>query len=375
MSVRRALFFAILTAGASAAPSTLRMQPFGTLPAGQPARLYTLENSRGIRADITDYGGIVVRLLVPDRNGVLDDVVLGFDSVEKYAAGSPYFGCVVGRVGNRIAGGKFSLDGKTYTLVTNNEPGGKPCHLHGGRVGFDKALWNVTPRPGPEPALVLRHLSPAGDEGYPGALTVEVTYMLTADDALRIDYSATTDAATPVNLTNHSYFNLRGEGRGDVLGHELTLRAARYTPVDAGLIPTGKIAPVAGTPLDFTAPHPIGARIGTSTEQLTFAGGYDHNFVLDSQGGTLALAATVHEPATGRVMTMWTTEPGVQFYTGNFLDGKLTGKRGAPYPFRGGFCLETQHYPDSPNQPAFPSTILRPGRTYRSTTLYSFSAK
>lgn len=365
--------WSILTAGVSVAAFALTMKSFGILPSGQTALLFTLENAHGLRAEITDFGGIVVRLLAPDRHGQLDDVVLGFDAVEKYAAGSPYFGCVVGRVGNRIAGGKFSLAGRAYTVVTNNHPGGQPCHLHGGDVGFDKALWRATPRPGPEPALVLRHISPAGDEGYPGTLAVEVTYTLTADDALRIDYSATTDAATPVNLTNHSYFNLRGEGRGDILGHELTLRAARYTPVNRGLIPTGVIAPVAGTPLDFTSPHLIGERINDPMDQLGFAGGYDHNYVLDQPDGTLAHAATVHEPTSGRVMAMWTTEPGVQFYTGNFLDGTLTGKRGVPYPFRGGFCLETQHFPDSPNQPAFPSTILRPGQVYRSTTLYRFS--
>ena len=351
------------------------MQSFGTLPDGREARLFTLTHPSGFSAAITDFAGAVVRLLVPDRAGRLADVTLGFDSVAPYVKDSPFFGALVGRVGNRIAGGQFTLDGRTYTLATNNAPGGIPCHLHGGQRGFDKVLWSAEPttRDG-QPALLLRYTSPDGEEGYPGTLSVAVTYSLTADQGLRIDYTATTDRPTPVNLTNHCYFNLAGAGAGDVLGHEVTLHARRYTPVTAGLIPTGAVTPVAGTPFDFTTPHAIGARIGHNHEQLRFGGGYDHNWVLDSADGSLALAATVREPASGRVMDVLTTEPGVQFYTGNFLEGQVPGKSGAAYPYRSGFCLETQHFPDSVNQPAFPSTILRPGQTYRSTTVYRFSA-
>jgi aldose 1-epimerase len=348
--------------------------PFGTLPDGRPARLFRLENASGLRADITDFGGIVVRLLVPDRTGRVADVVLGCDSVERYAPNPGYLGAIIGRVGNRTAGGKFTLDGRTYTLATNNAPGGLPCHLHGGQRGFDQALWLAEPatRDG-QPALRLRHTSPDGDEGYPGTLRVEVLYSLTADRGLRLDYTATTDRATPVALTNHTYFNLRGEGDGDILGHELTLRARRYTPVNAGLIPTGELAPVAGTPFDFTTPHAIGERIAQDHPQLSFGAGYDHNYVLDSTDGSLALAARVREPASGRVLEVLTTEPGVQFYSGNFLDGSRTGKSGRAYARRSGFCLETQHFPDSANQPAFPSIILRPGQMLRSTTVFRFS--
>lgn len=352
------------------------MQSFGKLPDGREARLYVLQHPSGFAAEITDFGGAIVRLLAPDRTGRLADVALGFDSVERYAADSPFFGALIGRVGNRIAGGRFTLDGRTYALATNNSPGGRPCHLHGGNLGFDKVLWSAEPatRDG-LPALLLRYTSRDGEEGYPGQLDVEVTYALTADCALRIDYAATTDRATPVNLTNHCYFNLAGAGHGDVLGHELTLHARRYTPVDPGLIPVGELAPVAGTPFDFTAPHRIGARIGDTHDQLRYGAGYDHNWVLDSADGTLALAATLHEPASGRILDVLTTEPGLQFYSGNFLTGQLTGKSGATYAHRGGLCLETQHFPDSVNQPAFPTTILRPGETYRSTTVYRFSAR
>ncbi|MSU49072.1 MAG: galactose mutarotase [Opitutus sp.] len=352
------------------------MIPFGKLPDGQAAHLYALENSRGLRAEISDYGGTVVRLLTPDRHGRLADVVLGFDSVAGYLAHSPFFGCLVGRVGNRIAGGRFSLDGHDHALAINNAPGGLPCHLHGGRVGFDKVLWRAEPHLTPDgPALTLRHLSADGDEGYPGNLDVTVMYSLTSDNALRIDYVATTDRASPVNLTNHSYFNLAGEGTGDVLGHVITLNAAGYTPVNAGLIPVGHIAPVAATPLDFTAPHKIGERIDAPNEQLRFAGGYDHNYVINRGGDTLVLAATAFEPLSGRLLELRTTEPGVQFYTGNFLDGSFPAKNGHVYRRRHGFCLETQHFPDSPNQPAFPTMILRPGTTLRSTTEYRFSAR
>lgn len=352
------------------------MQPFGKLPDGREARLYTLTDSSGLEVAITDFAGSVVRLLVPDRGGRRADVVLGFDTVAPYTKDSPFFGALVGRVGNRIAHGRFTLEGQTYTLATNNAPAGIPCHLHGGIVGFDKVLWSAEPitREG-RPALRLRYTSADGEEGYPGNLAVEVVYSLTADAGLRIDYSATTDRPTPVNLTNHSFFNLAGAGHGTILGHELTLHARRYTPVTPGLIPTGEIAPVAGTPFDFTTPHTIGQRIGANDEQLRNGSGYDHNFVLDSADGSLALAATVSEPVSGRRMDVLTTEPGLQLYTGNFLTGQLTGKSGALYAHRGGLCLETQHFPDSVNQPSFPSTILRPGQTYRSTTVYRFSAR
>ncbi|MBL9202316.1 MAG: galactose mutarotase [Opitutaceae bacterium] len=351
-------------------------RPFGKLPDGRTAQLYTLRAADGFAVEISDYGGIIVRLLAPDRAGQLADVTLGYGDVAGYVRSSPYFGAIVGRVGNRIAGGTFTLDGQTYTLATNNTPGGIPCHLHGGVAGFDKKLWAAEPlvREG-RAALRLTLTSPAGEEGYPGTLRVEVIYSLTADRGLRIDYSATTDAPTPVSLTNHAYFNLRGEGSGDILGHELTLHAARYTPVNAGLIPTGELASVAGTPFDFIQPHAIGARIGQKHEQLERGIGYDHNFVLaDAPRREPVLAARVSEPTTGRVMEVLTTEPGVQFYTGNFLDGTITGKAGKAYAKRDGFCLETQHFPDSVNQPTFPNTILRPGQTYRSATVYRFSA-
>ena len=353
------------------------MTSFGRTPDGHDPRLFTLRSAGGLRADITDYGGTIVRLFAPDRRGRLADVTLGFDTLAEYVSDSPYFGCIVGRCANRIAGGSFNLDGNVHRLATNNAPGGRPCHLHGGRRGFDKAVWRAGPfAAAGEEGLRLRHRSPDGDEGYPGTLDITVTYTLSGDNALRIDYEAVTDRATPVNLTNHAYFNLAGAGEGDVLGHELTLAASRYTPVDAGLIPTGRLAPVAGTPLDFTAPHVLGARIDTAFEQLQLAAGYDHNFVLPAPAnpGALVAAATVLDPVSGRRLRVATTEPGVQLYTGNFLAGRLRGKEGRLYPHRGGFCLETQHFPDSPNQPGFPSVILRPGRTLRSTTVYRFDA-
>ncbi len=357
------------------------MTPFGTTPDGRQASLFTLRNASGFEVQISDFGGIVVRLLAPDRDQRLADVVLGFDHVAPYVDRSPFFGALIGRVGNRIAGGAFTLDGHTYTLAQNNEPGGRPCHLHGGNRGFDKVFWDAEPIPAAgndSSRLRLRHTSPDGEEGYPGNLIVEVIYSVTNDNALRIEYLATTDTPTPVNLTNHSYFNLCGEGHPSILDHELTLIADALTPVDSGLIPTGKLAPVANTPFDFQTPHRIGARIGADNEQLRFGGGYDHNFVLRSapaSTSTPRLAATVYEAITGRVMDVLTTAPGVQFYSGNFLDGSVVGKSGRPYPQRSGFCLETQHFPDAPNQPDFPSVILRPGETYRSTTLYRFSTR
>jgi aldose 1-epimerase len=349
---------------------------FGQLPDGREATLYTLTNAQGVRADITNYGAIVVRLFVPDRTGRLADVVLGYNSVGDYVRHTPYFGAIVGRVGNRIGGGRFTLDGKTYALATNNTPNGIPCHLHGGNVGFDKVLWSAHPSVvSGSPTLELRYLSKDGEEGYPGNLDVTATYTLGSDNSLRVDYRATADRATPVNLTQHSYFNLKGEGRGDILDHVVQLNARRFTPGNAGLIPTGELADVAGTPFDFTTPHRIGDRVDAPHEQLKFAGGYDHNWVLDTQSGQLALAATASEPTSGRSLEVWTQEPGVQFYCGNFLDGAAIGKSGQPYPFRSGFCLETQHYPDSPNQPAFPNTILRPGQVYQTATVFKFSAR
>jgi aldose 1-epimerase len=361
-----------MTEPASAGQSIAK-RSFGKTEDGTAVDLYTLTNSLGMQAAITNYGGIVVSLLVPDRDGKLDDVVLGFDSLEGYLAGHPYFGAIIGRYGNRIAQGTFTLDGKKYALAQNNNQN----HLHGGLKGFDKVVWKARGVLGDKgPGLVLTYLSKDGEEGYPGNLTVTVTYILTDDNDLRIHYRATTDKATPVNLTNHSYFNLAGQGHGDILGHELTIDADRFTPVDEGLIPTGELRHVEGTPFDFRQSTAIGARIDSEDEQLGFGGGYDHNFVLNRDDELdLSLAARVYEPTTGRVMEVLTTEPGVQFYCGNFLDGSIAGKGGKVYKRRYGFCLETQHYPDSPNKPDFPSTILKPDQEYSTTTVYKFSAK
>ncbi len=348
------------------------VKPFGSVE-GKPVRLYTLTNNNGMRADITNYGGIVVRLIVPDRSGTFEDVVLGFDDLEGYLKGHPYFGAIVGRYGNRIAGGRFTLDGKTYTLARNNPPNEPVNALHGGLKGFDKVVWDV--EESGRTQLKLHYRSADGEEGYPGNLDVHVTYTLTHDNELKIDYLAMTDKPTPVNLTNHSYFNLAGQGKGDILGHELMIDADRYTPVDKTLIPTGVLAPVEGTPFDFRKPVTIGARINADHEQIRFGGGYDHNYVLNRRGKGLERLIRVYEPGSGRIMEVSTTEPGVQFYTGNFLDGTLTGKQGRVYKHRYGFCLETQHFPDSPNHPDFPSTILPPGEAYRTTTVYKFSVK
>ncbi len=352
---------------------------FGQTPDGRATHIFTLQNERGFRVDVADYGGTVVRILAPDRHGDLADVVLGFDRVTDYVEHSPYFGCIVGRVGNRIAGGRFVLDGRAHALAQNNAPAGQPCCLHGGKIGFDRKIWDAAAIDSPPgSALRLTYRSADGEEGFPGNLDVAVTYAVTPDNTLRLDYVATCDQPSPVNLTNHSYFNLAGEGAGDVLGHLVTLRARHYTPVNAGMIPLGHLAPVAGTPLDFTTPHPIGARIDEAHEQLRCGQGYDHNFVIDPAGGAApepVLAATVEDPGSGRVLEVLTTEPGVQFYTGNFLTGAFTGKQGHRYGRRHGFCLETQHFPDAPNQPTFPSVILRPGATLHSTTCYRFSAR
>jgi len=339
---------------------------------GNEVWLFTFENSSGMKVSITNYGAIVVNLLVPDQNGQLDDVVLGYDSVAGYLDKTPYFGALVGRYGNRIAKGRFTVDGVEYKLATNNNEN----HLHGGIKGFDKVVWDAeTTEDGDNMGLKLTYLSKDGEEGYPGNLKVTATYWLTQDNELKIDYHATTDKATPVNLTNHSYFNLAGQGKGDILDHEIQLNADRFTPVDAGLIPTGELRPVAETPMDFRKPFKIGARIDADDQQIKYGGGYDHNWVLNNQNGSLAVAAIVSEQSSGRVMEVLTTEPGIQFYTGNFLDGTITGKNGKVYQRRFGLCLETQHYPDSPNKPEFPSCILKPGETYQTTTVYRFTTR
>lgn len=345
----------------------VRHAPFGTMPDGQTVNQYTLTNANGIELAAIGYGGIITSLRVPDRTGSMDDIVLGFDRLEDYLKEHPFFGAIIGRYGNRIAKGRFTLNGQTYALATNNGPN----HLHGGNKGFDKVLWQVEPVTGRN-ALVFTRTSPDGEEGYPGNLRVRVMYTLTDKNELIVDYSATTDKPTPVNLTQHSYFNLAGQASGDILGHELMLNADRYTPVDDTLIPTGELAAVAGTPFDFRKPTAIGARIKASHAQLKAGGGYDHNWVLNRKGAALQLAARVVEPKTGRTLEVATTEPGIQFYSGNFLDGTLKGKGGAVYNHRTGFCLETQHFPDSPNQPTFPSTILKPGQEYKTQTVFTF---
>ncbi|MHC4572708.1 MAG: aldose epimerase family protein [Planctomycetota bacterium] len=347
----------------------IKKEIFGKTPDGTEVELYTLNNANGLKARIMTYGAIVVSLEVPDRNGKLGDIALGFDTLEDYLKGHPYFGSIVGRHGNRIGKGRFTLDGVEYKLAANNGPN----HLHGGIKGFDKVVWNAEPvRQNDAVGVKLTYLSKDGEEGYPGSLSCTVIYTLTNNDELKISYAATTDKPTPVNLTHHSYFNLAGQGSGDILGHELTLNADRFTPVDAGLIPTGEFRSVPGTPFDFTTSMAIGARINQDNEQLKFGLGYDHNFVLSSGGRSLALAARVYEPTTGRVMEIHTTEPGIQFYSGNFLDGSNIGKGGKVYKHRYGFCLETQHFPDSPNKPQFPSVILKPGRKYAHVTVHKF---
>ena len=350
----------------ASAKAGVTRSPFGKLPDGTAVESFTLRNAHGVEVRAITYGAIIVSLRVPDRAGRLDDVVLGHDDLAGYVAKPAYFGAVVGRYGNRIAKGRFTLDGKTYTLATNNGPN----HLHGGRRGFDKVVWKAEPS-ATAASVTLRYTSPDGEEGYPGTLAARVTYTLTDKDELVFEYAATTDKATPLNLTQHSYFNLAGAGSGaDILGHELTLDADRFTPVDATLIPLGTLATVSGTPFDFRKPTAIGARIGQDDEQLKRGGGYDHNFVINGEG--LRHAARVVDPKTGRTMDVATTEPGVQFYSGNFLDGTITGKGGTVYKRRSALCLETQHFPDSPNQPDFPSTVLRPGETFRSTTVFGF---
>jgi len=354
------------------AKMSIQEQSFGQTPDGHKVKLYTLTNSNGLKARIMTYGATVVSLEVPDRNGKLGDITLGYDDLDGYVKNNPYFGAIVGRYGNRIAKGRFTLDGTTYQLATNNGEN----HLHGGIKGFDKVVWDAEPVKQKDAVGVkLTYLSKDGEEGYPGNLKCSVTYTLTNDDELKLNYEAETDKATVINLTHHSYFNLAGQGKGDILGHELMINADKFTPIDNGLIPTGQLQTVKGTPMDFTKPCAIGAHINDDFEQLKFGLGYDHNWVLNKKGQELTLAARVYEPNSGRVLEIYTTEPGIQFYSGNFLDGTITGKQGKVYEHRYGFCLETQHYPDSPNKPNFPSTILRPGQIYQTTTIHKFSAK
>ncbi|MFZ0034615.1 MAG: aldose epimerase family protein [Sedimentisphaerales bacterium] len=343
---------------------SIKKQAFGKTKDGKKVDLYTLTNTNGLKAEIMTYGGVLTSLQVPDRKGNFADIVLGCDSFDEYLKGTPYFGAIVGRYANRIAKGKFTLDGVEYTLAINNGPN----HLHGGIKGFSMVVWNAKQMQTDEgPALKLTYRSPDGEEGYPGNLSCTVVYTLTNNNELKISYEAETDKATVINLTHHSYFNLAGHNSGDVLGHELTINADNFTPTDKDLIPTGEIKPVKGTPLDFTKPMTIGSRI----KQVE--GGYDHNYVLNSSNGSLVLAASAYEPKTGRVMEVFTTEPGIQFYTGNYVDNK--GKEGAVYKKQSGFCLEAEHFPDSPNKPGFPSVVLRPGEKYTQLTVHKFSAR
>lgn len=359
-----------LLAGCATTPgkvNEISVQQWGTTTDGKPVSLYTFRNAKGAEVKISNYGGIVTQVRVPDRSGKLGDVVLGYDNLADYQKDSPYFGCLIGRYGNRIARGKFTLNGQQYTLATNNYPN----HLHGGVKGFDKQVW--TPKLVATPdgtALELTYVSKDGEEGYPGTLTVKALYTWTADNEIRLEYTATTDKDTVVNLTQHSYFNLAG--KGDILGHVVMMPADRYTPVDSTLIPTGQLPSVQGTPFDFRKATAIGARINQDDQQLKYGNGYDHNWVFDKKTGDLSLLARVTEPTTGRMLEVLSTEPGLQFYSGNFLDGTLTGKGGWNYKFRNGFCMEPQHFPDSPNQSNFPSVVLKPGQTYKNTIVYRF---
>lgn len=345
---------------------------FGKTADGKSVEIYTLKNSKGAETQIITYGGSVISLKMPDRNGKFADVVLGYDSIADYEKNQSYIGALIGRYGNRIAKGRFSLDGKEYILAKNNGEN----HLHGGPKGYDKVVWTARPTIDKRGAnLELAYLSRDGEEGYPGNLSIKVVYSLTENNELKIVYSADADKDTVVNLTHHSYFNLAGAGSGDVLNHQLTLYADNFTPTDNGSIPTGELKSVKGTPFDFLTPTAIGARINQTDEQLKFGNGYDHNWVLNKTDNSLTLAATVLEPVSGRVLEVSTTEPGIQFYSGNYLDGAIKGKNGQNYPRRTGFCLEAQHFPDSPNKPNFPSSVLKKGQTYLQTTIYKFSVK
>jgi aldose 1-epimerase len=365
----------VCLAGCASVPKsadTISAAPFGKATDGTPVQIYTLRNRHGMEARIMTYGGIVESLKVPDRNGRLDDVVLGYDNLAGYLTNSPFFGALIGRYGNRIAKGQFTLDGQTYTLPTNNPPNS----LHGGDKGFFARIWKAAALVTSNgPMLQLSYLSRDGEEGYPGNLSVTATYTITEDNALRLDFKATADKDTICNLTHHSYFNLAGQGNGDILGEMLYINANSFTPVDATLIPTGEIRPVAGTPFDFRQPTAIGARINADDQQIKFGPGYDHNWVINKPLGQFGLMARVYEPTSGRVMEVFSTEPGLQFYSGNFLNGSITGKDGKVYRYRSAFCMEPQHYPDSPNQPQFPGTELKPGETYHNTILYKFSTQ
>lgn len=349
---------------------SITAEEFGALPNGQKAQIYTLVNQQGLVAKITDYGAKLVSLEAPDRNGKPADVILGYETLDQYLKGDQYFGATVGRYANRIAKGKFTLEGKEYQLALNNGVN----HLHGGPKGYQSVIWRseIIDQEG-YPALKFTYHSPDGDEGYPGNLDIEVIYTWKTDNCLNIDYKATTDQTTIVNLTHHSLFNLKGAGNGDILGHVLTINANEFTPVDSTLITTGEIRTVTNTPMDFTTPHPVGERIESDYEQIIKGKGYDHNWVLNKNANELTVAAELYEPESGRVMKVLTTEPGIQFYSGNFLDGSQIGKGNLPYNFRYGLALETQHYPDSPNHPEFPSVVLKKGEVYKQTTAYCFS--
>ena len=358
-----------MAAARAAGNPGIKMTEFGKMPDGQAVNLYTLSNSSGMQVSIINYGGRVVSIIVPDRNGKMGDVALGFDNFAGYLGDNPFFGALVGRYANRIGNAKFTLDGKEYKLEANDGPNS----LHGGSKGFDKQLWKAREIPGNHPALELTYRSKDGEEGYPGDLTAKVVYTLMGNNSLQIDYTATTDKDTVLNLTNHSYFNLSGEGSGDILKTQMMINADQFTPVDKTLIPTGELRKVEGTPLDFRKSTAIGERIDADDEQMKFGKGYDHDFVLDRKGHGLELAARATDPQSGRVLQVLTTQPGIQFYTGNFLDGTVHGKGGKVYGHRSAFCLETQHFPDSPNKPNFPSTELKPGQTYHETTVFKFS--
>lgn len=377
MRVNSKLLFILLlilsSVAVAVAQPAITATSFGKTADGQNVQIYTLRNRNGMEARITNYGGIVVSLTAPDRDHKFADVALGYNTLDDYMNPPfPYFGAIIGRYGNRIAKGRFTLNGVEYKLAVNNGEN----HLHGGLKGFDRVIWGAQQRnTAAGPALLLNYVSKDGEEGYPGNLRVTVLYTLTHKNELKIDYTASSDKDTVTNLTHHSYFNLAGEGNGDILDHRVVIRASRFVPTDAGSIPTGELKNVAGTPFDFLSAHTIGERINQDDQQLKFGNGYDHTWVINGRMGVLRQAASVYEPTTGRVMEVWTTEPGVQFYTGNFLDGSRPGKSGKPYQRRTGFCLETQHYPDSPNRPNFPTTTLRKGAVYRSTTIYRFSAR
>lgn len=363
------LILLIMTACTTEKPaSNIVKSDFGVLTDGSKADLYTLTNANGMEVKITNYGGTITSWTAPDKDGNYENITLGYETVEDYVAGSPYFGAIIGRYGNRIAGGKFSIGDSTYQLPLNDGPNS----LHGGEKGFDKVLWEATPVEGEEPQLKLSYLSKDGEQGYPGNLQVTVTYTLQKDNALKIDYQATTDKETVVNLTNHAYFNLAGSKGGQITDHVLTLNADRYLPVSETLIPTGELRAVAGTVFDFTKATRIGDGIGAGDEQIRFGKGYDHCWVFADSSAALKSVGRVSDPKSGREMEVFTTEPAIQFYSGNFMTGEYEGKGGLRYPYRTGFCLETQHYPDSPNQAAFPSTLLKPGETYTSTTMYRF---